>query len=255
MDVDALRDAAASALSPPGRRQWFVRPLTDGIEFRAVVKNWVDAPAEGARETRVACGAALCAARLCLAVQGWEPVVTPLGGTASLATLRVGAPAAPRREDRLLYRALHEDRFEVAPVAADVLRTVVRRAADVRRVWLSTVPGPVPAVGRVWGDGEDSAGEGVIAVIGAPATDRIADLRVGDAVQYLRLVAVTLGWDVRVLAGPVPREQSLHFVGSDVPTGSVVLFRVLPAAARTPVPEQRGRPVRGGAGSHRVPGR
>lgn len=237
VDVELLLRAARTAMAPPGDPRWFARPVSDGIQFRSVVKDWVDARAEQAREMRVACGAAVCTARLALLVHGREPSVVHPARPGLLAALNAGAAVEPRDRERQLYRAIHRSGpGGVEPAAPDRLRVALRRTCDVRHAWFRTIAAPAPAVladlGHPWMDRPDVAESGLVAVVGAPATDRIADLRVGEAVQHLRLVSVTLGWDLTILAGPVRRDR-VRLLGPGMPDGSLVLVGVEPV----PVPE------------------
>lgn len=245
VDVELLLRAARAAMSPPGAARWFARPVTDGLQFRSIVKDWVDGRAEPAREMRVACGAAVCTARLALLVQGREPTVAHPTRPGLLALLSAGARIVPRDQQRLLYRAVfHGAAPGTTAVTPERLRVALRRASDVRHAWFRTVTAPAPALlaelGHPWLNRVDPTADGVVAVIGAPATDRIADLRVGEAVQHLGLVSGTLGWGLQVLAGPVRRDR-VRQLGPGMPDGSLVLFRAepLPAEAASAGEEQR----------------
>jgi hypothetical protein len=240
VDVELLLRAARAAIAPPGELRWFARPVSDGLQFRSLVKDWVDGQVEPAREMRVACGAALCTARLALLVQGREPVVVHPPRAGLLAALSAGAVVEPRDRDRSLYRLVHHTGPPpTPPETVERFRAALRRAADVRHVWFRTVDAAaarlLPDRGRPWPDRLEPAADEVVAVIGAPATDRIADLRVGEAVQHLRLVSATLGWDLRVLAGPVRRDR-VRRLGPGMPDGSLVLV------GAAPVPPASGGP-------------
>ena len=247
VDVELLLRAARAAMSPPGGARWFARPVSDGLQFRSVVKDWVDEQSEPAREMRVSCGAALCAARVALLVQGWEPVVVHPYRPGLLASLTAGATGVPRDQERSLYRAVHRGAPSgTVPVTPERLRAALRRTSDIRHVWFRTVAAPIPRLrpelGRPWPTRLDATADGVVAVAGTPAADRIADLRVGEAVQHLRLVCLTLGWDLHVLAGPVRRDR-IRLLGPGMPDGSLVLVRAEPGPAETgPAPTAaRGR--------------
>lgn len=235
VDVEQLLRAARAAMAPQGSGRWFARPVTDGLEFRAMVKAWVDARTEPAREMRVACGAAVCASRLALVVQGRAPIVVHPSRPGLLGALSPGAAILPSDRDRSLYRAVHHrDADRPAPVTAERLRAALRCTADRTHAWFRTMPVPAPGVsaglGPLWPGRLNPTPDGVVAVVGAPVTDRLADLRVGETVQLLRLLAVTLGWDLQVLAGPVRRDRT-HLLGPGMPNGSLVLFRAEPRRA------------------------
>lgn len=232
VDVELLLRAARAAIAPPGEARWFARPVSDGLQFRAVVKDWVDGQVEPGREMRVACGAAVCTARLAMLVQGREPVVVHPPRVGLLAALSAGAAVEPRDRDRSLYRLVHHAGPPMtAPETVERFRAALRRAADVRHVWFRTIAAPAPRtlldLGRPWSDRLDPAAGDVVAVVGAPATDRIADLRVGEAVQHLGLVSATLGWELQVLAGPVRRDR-VRRLGPGMPDGSLVLVGAAP---------------------------
>lgn len=240
VDVELLLRAARAAMEPRGGARWIARPVPDGLQFRSVVKDWVDGPAEPAREMRVACGAAVCTARLALLVQGREPTVAHPSRPGLLAALSAGARIAPRDQERRLYRAVFRGApVGTAPVTPDRLQAALRRVSDIRHAWLRTVAVPAPALlpelGHRWQGRTTPTADGVVAVVGAPATDRIADLRVGDAVQHLGLVCRTLGWELQVLAGPVRRDR-VRLLGPGMPDGSLVLFRAEPGPADAPLP-------------------
>lgn len=232
VDVELLLRAARAAIAPPGEARWFARPVSDGLQFRSVVKDWVDGQVERAREMRVACGAAVCTARLALLVQGREPVVVHPPRVGLLAALSAGAVVEPRDRDRSLYQLVHHTGPPAGPAeTVERFRAALRRAADVRHVWFRTIAVPAPQrlldLGRPWPGRLDPTAADVVAVIGAPATDRIADLRVGETVQHLRLVSATLGWDLQVLAGPVRRDR-VRRLGPGMPDGSLVLVGAAP---------------------------
>ncbi len=237
VDVELLLRAVRAAMSPPGGVRWFARPVTDGLQFRSIVKDWVDGRAEPAREMRVSCGAAVCTARLALLVQGWEPAVVHPYRPGLLASLSAGATVVPRDLERSLHRAVHHGTpTGTEPVTPERLRAALRRTSDIRHAWFRTVAAPapklLPELGRPWLNGLEPTADGVVAAVGAPATDRIADLRVGEAVQHLRLVSLTFGWDLQVLAGPVRRDR-IRVLGPGMPDGSLVLVRAEPVPAKT----------------------
>ena len=90
----------------------------------------------------------------------------------------------------------------------------LRRAAETEGGWLRVlddVPGRSPAVGPCWDDPDDAAWTGggagsgagtVAALIGAAGPVPAVDLRVGQALETVRLTATALGLAVRVLAAP-----------------------------------------------------
>lgn len=254
VDVELLLRAARAAMSPPGGARWFARPVPDGLQFRSVVKDWVDGRAEPAREMRVSCGAAVCTARLALLVQGWEPVVVHPHRPGLLASLSAGATVVPRDQDRSLYRVVHHGTPSgTAPVTPERIRAALRRTSDIRHVWFRTVAAPtprlLPELGRRWPNGPAPTADGVVAVAGTPATHRIADLRVGETVQHLRLVCLTLGWDLQVLAGPVRRDR-VRLLGPGMPDGSLVLVRADPLPVETARPMAEPAPTAVDHASH-----
>jgi hypothetical protein len=133
-----------------------------------------------------------------------------------LAVLHAGDVAAPRREDALLHAVL---RGAYAPQlfrAPEPYRgtTAAAPRGQTEGAWLRVpddVPGRSPAVGPCWDDPDDAAWTGggagsgagtVAALIGAAGPVPAVDLRVGQALETVRLTATALGLAVRVLAAP-----------------------------------------------------
>jgi hypothetical protein len=214
LQLEPVMEAARAALRPPGPVRWVVDPRADRVEVRAVIRRWSTAVEPAARLARVSCGTVLRAARLAVAVQGREPLVSHPDQPGVLAVLHAGGMAVPRREELLLHAML---RHETAvpggvriPDRTAVLRRL-RRAAETEGAWLCLLPEPsVPSAthGPCWYDLDDSpvAGsdqETLVAVIGAPGRVPAADLRAGQAVETVRLTARALGLDLHVLAAPV----------------------------------------------------
>lgn len=226
--VEPVIEAARGAPNPTGPVRWFVRAIEDGIELRTVVRRWSVADELTARTVRVAGGAALRNARLAVAVQGRRPLLTFPPEAGLLAVLRAGASAAPQGEERLLYAVLSAGARETAgtsPAAHDVaVRTRLRRAAEAEACWLRELPErpaglarastwPAAAVGPVSRTGA------LVVLLGAEGPGPVADLRLGQALQSVRLTSMALGLRPEVLAAPVPVGVLPHSLRPRLPSG------------------------------------
>jgi hypothetical protein len=106
LQLEPVLDAARAALRPPGPVRWVLDPRPDRVELRAVIRRWSTAVEPAARLAQVAAGTALRAARLAVAVQGREPLVSHPDQPGVLAVLRAGGVVAPRREELALHAML-----------------------------------------------------------------------------------------------------------------------------------------------------
>jgi hypothetical protein len=215
LQLEPVMDAARAALRPPGPVRWILDPRPDRVELRAVIRRWSTAVEPVARLARVAAGTALRAARLAVAVQGREPLVSHPDQPGVLAVLHAGGAVAPRREELALHAMLRHA-TDPAPVRVGnpdrtaVLR-LLRRAAEAEGAWLRALPQSPAAsatLGPCWYDPDEVSWaepvqETFAAVIGAPGRPPAADLRSGQAVETVRLTARALGLDLQVLAAPV----------------------------------------------------
>ncbi|MET0188686.1 MAG: hypothetical protein ABW212_06790 [Pseudonocardia sediminis] len=215
VQVDLLLAAAAAAPGPPGPPRWFPRPLDDGVELRSVVRSWAADGDRAGRTMRIAAGAALRNVRISLAAQGRRAVCAYPQRDALLAAVRTGEPYTPSALDLALARLVSTGSAPEVPVRDPaVTRALLRRAADADQVWVRVLPGPLPAadpqaIGVPWARNPVAMGTRpeMLVLIGAPENDRIADLRVGQAMQQIRLLsAVVLGRHTTVVAGPVDPE-------------------------------------------------
>jgi hypothetical protein len=222
--------AARSAVQPPGHVRWTADRHVDHVDLRLVVRRRSTGVETAARLARLACGAALRAARLAVAVQGRQPVVSCPDQPGLMAVLQAGRAVAPRHEEEVLYSVLR-DTF-VPPLLRCPSRTAVlqrlRRSAEVDGAWLrvlTAVPCPSPALGPSWHELDEGAwtapGPDTAAVlVGARGPVPAVDLRVGQAVEAVRLTATALGLAVRVLAAPATPAalgiRSLEDGGADV---------------------------------------
>ena len=223
-------EAAGASLSPPGPQRWILEPRTDRVELRTVVRRWATAPGAPARLARVACGTALRAARLAVAVQGRRPLVCRSERSGVLAVVHAGDPAEPGQAELLLHALLQRGPAPVPGRARTVGQSAalqrLRQAAEVEGAWLRALPtGSFAAVpqGPRWQypDGPDPAPTApvLLAVVGAPGRTPAADLRLGQALQMVGLTAAALGLDLQVLAAPVaptaPGARRLGGPGTD----------------------------------------
>jgi hypothetical protein len=209
--IGPVIEAARAALRPPGPVPWIAEPCGDRVDLRLRVRRWSTAVEPSARLARISCGTALRAARLAVAVQGRRPLVTHPGRLGLFAVLHAGEAESPRREEVLLHAAL---RGGVAlPLTPRPSRTAalqrLRRAAEAEGAWLRalpTPPDPSRAPGPGWHDSgwtwAEFDGDSFAAVVGAAGPAPVADLRVGQAIEAVRLAGATLGLVVRVLAAP-----------------------------------------------------
>ena len=176
--IGPVVEAARAALQPPGPVRWTLDVRIDRVELRAVTRRWSTAAELPARLARVACGTALRAGRLAVAVQGRQPLVSHPDQPGVLAVLHAGDVVAPRREELLLHAMLLQEPHlarHPAPDLTAVLRWL-RRAAESEGAWLRLLPerpAPSAALGPCW-DGPDdpcpgrTAAHPVAVVIGAP---------------------------------------------------------------------------------------
>jgi hypothetical protein len=218
--IEPVVEAARAALQLPGPARWTLDVRTDRVELRPVVRRWSTAAEPPARLARVACGAALRAARLAVAVQGRQPLVSHPDQPGVLAVLHAGEVVPPRREELLLHATLL---LEPGPARnpAQGLTAVLRwlrRAAESEGAWLRLLPeppAPSTALGPCWDrpDGPrraPTAPAPVTVVIGAPGRLPAADLRAGQAVETVRLTAAALGLDLHVLAAPAAATAAIE---------------------------------------------
>jgi hypothetical protein len=144
LQLEPVTEAACAALLPPGPVRWVLDSRPDRVELRAVIRRWSIAVEPAARLARVASGTALRAARLAVAVQGREPLVSHLDQPGVLAVVHVGGVVAPRGED-LLLNAMLRHATDPTPVRVGnpdrtaVLRRL-RRAAETEGAWLRALP-------------------------------------------------------------------------------------------------------------------
>src|SRR4051812_33014460 len=189
--IEPVVEAARAALRPPGHVRWTLDVRTDRVELRPVIRRWSRAAEPPARLARVACGTALRAARLAVAVQGRQPLVSHPDQPGVLAVLHPGDVVPPRPEDLLLHATLLQEPGPARNPVQDLTAVLrwLRRAAESEGAWLRLLPeppAPFAALGPCWGapDGPRpvrTAQEPVAAVIGAPGRLPAADLRAGQA--------------------------------------------------------------------------
>ena len=200
--------AARAALRPPGPVRWILEPLLDRVELRTVVRRWATAAEPSARTARISSGCALRAARLAVAVQDRTPVVSHPDRPGLLAVLHAGSPAAPRSLDLLLHAVMVQG-GRPSWIGADVPGRPaalhrLRLAAESEGAWLRVLPTVAagPALGRCWCDPSAATGDALTALVGAPGAPPAADLRLGQAVETVRLMGSAFGLDTQVLAAP-----------------------------------------------------
>jgi hypothetical protein len=215
LQLEPVTEAACAALRPPGPVRWVLDSRPDRVELRAVIRRWSIAVEPAARLARVASGTALRAARLAVAVQGREPLVSHLDQPGVLAVVHVGGVVAPRGEDLLLHAMLRHATDPTPVRVGNPDRTAVlrrlRRAAETEGAWLRALPESLALSampGPCWYGVDDVSWaeptqETFTAVIGAPGRPPAADLRAGQAVETVRLTARALGLDLQVLAAPL----------------------------------------------------
>jgi hypothetical protein len=241
--LSAVVDAARVAVQPPGPVRWTVQQHLDRVELRLVVRRWSIGVEPPARLARLAAGAALRAARLAVAVQGREPVVSRPDQPGLLAVLHAGRAAVVRREEELLHAVLCgtfvPPRYR-APGRAAVLQRL-RRVAEAEGAWLRLLPeAPVPssALGPGWfGPGALASTAGAVdaVLIGARGPVPAVDLRVGQAIEAVWLTGMALGLAVGVLAAPAA--PAALGIGPSGGRGADVL-----AVVRVGWPRGEGRP-------------
>ena len=137
LQLGPVVEAARAAVRPPGPLRWTADRHIDRVDLRLVIRRWSAGTDPSARLARLACGTALRAARLAVAVQGHRPVVSWPDHRGLLAVLHAGDVAAPRREDALLHAVLR------GAYAPQLFRRPSRTAALQQ---LRRAAGPVPAV-------------------------------------------------------------------------------------------------------------
>lgn len=204
--IPLVEAAAAGAAHPPGAPRWFARPTDEGLELRTVVRRWSEVAEQPARISRIAGGAALRAARLAIAVQGRSALVSRPDEPGLLAVLRAGMPVRPRPEDLVLNAVMHDLRSDPVPkrpaVDPEVARPRLRRAAEAEGAWLRTVDSrdPVAPPSTRWS--EPGGPVTMRVLLGALGRNPAADLRLGQAIEAVRLTAAAFGLGVSVAGLP-----------------------------------------------------
>jgi len=237
--IGPVMEAAHAALQPPGTTRWIVEVRTDRVELRTAVRRWSTGAQPSAQLARIACGSALRAARLAVAVQGRRPLVSYSERPGLLAVLHAGLAVRPRPEEMLMHRLL---RHEIAPAwyrarLLDPLAALqrLRCAAEGDGAWVRVLSGPAPeGLGPSWQDekAHDPIGDRrtIVALVGAPGRLPAADLRVGQAIETLQLTAMVLGLEMDVLAAPAePAAAGLpRRLGGGAETNAIVRFGLPP---------------------------
>ena len=226
--------AARAAVRPAGPVRWIAEAVDGGIELRTAVRRWSVAGEPPARLARVACGAALRAARLAVAVQGRRPLVSYPERTRALVVLRAGGLVVPSRRDLLLHGVLRDGgaASSVGPPGRAATVRWLRHVAEAEGTWLRVVQGVDPvAVGPAWGgpreEGRPVGGraDGSVAFVGASGRPGAVDPRLGQSLETIRLTASALGLGVRVLAAPAePTTETAPYVAPG--TRSLALIEV-----------------------------
>jgi len=209
--TSAAVEAAREAVAPEGARDWFLDAVDGGLALHTVVRRWSQADEPSARLVRLACGTALYAARLAVAVHGRRPVVTSSTTPGVVAVLRAGASTAASPVQRAAYAALRRGGpadVQAPPSAVAVLR-YLRRAADSEGARLSEILlHPGPELGPRWpGSAVSDSGfthpdATPTLLLGAPGRSPWAEVQTGQALEAVVLAAGAAGLQACVLAAP-----------------------------------------------------
>jgi hypothetical protein len=128
----------------------------------------------------------------------------------------------------LLYAVLSAGARETAdtsPAVHDVaVRTLLRRAAEAEACWLRGLPERPAGLARdsTWPAVavEPASRTGALVILlGAEGPGPAADLRLGQALQSVRLTSMALGLRPEVLAAPVPVGVLPHSLRPRLPSG------------------------------------
>jgi hypothetical protein len=246
-------DAVRAALRPPGPTRWIAEAVDDRIELRTAIRRWSTVAEPSASLARIACGTALRAARLAIAVQGRQPLVSYPEGVGALAVLHAGGAVAASRRDVLLHGVLlgHAPAPSVGPPGRTAIIRWLHHGAESEGTWLCVLPDvPSVAPGPCWdGPHDDARRRGrpsamIIALVGASGRLPVADLRIGQALETIRLTATALGLDSHVLAAPTaPTTETAPHIA--IGTRSLALIRVVGRGRRgehDARPDVRARP-------------
>ena len=181
-EVRAVLESASLAAAGP----WYFVVRPERIEMHV--------SGELSRETRLVCGAALMNLRLALQGFGIRPLVTLLPGAkapGAQAVLRLGGYQEPSDETLdLLVAARTRRRGAPAFLDAEVPAPhgrLLARAAETERAWLHLMSGHA---------------DPLVAVLCSFSDDPVSELRAGQAMQRVRLTAVTVGLSACELAEP-----------------------------------------------------
>ncbi|GAY07373.1 hypothetical protein [Pseudonocardia sp. N23] len=211
--MEAVTSAARIAARPAGPTPWYVDPVSDGVAIRMTVRRWTEAPSAEAVLARVGCGTALRAASLAVVGLGRRPVTTVSSEPGVLAVLRAGEYREPCREEVAMLDGLQ--RFGVPRRLDPAVREAgllpwLRRAAEREGVWARNA-GRIDAtgLGPAWSDGRAVPEHPSTLAMGADGPPPYADVRLGRAIEAVRLTAAALGWWTRIAAAPVDR-SCLH---------------------------------------------
>jgi hypothetical protein len=209
-DTGLDRQLAAAAVSHPGGRPWYLRPVDGGVEVHVEGRLGAAPTAAGLHTVRIMVGTAVRNLRLGAAMLGHRPVVTLFPPTAHgtvFAVVRRGAPAEPTAMERALAGiALQVGRY-LPPVGEHTVPDAVvhhaRAAVEAEGLWLRSV---------------DDAARGRLALIRpavaeVPATARLVviggnhdvaavHLQAGQALQSLVLAMRLVGHTAAVSAWP-----------------------------------------------------
>lgn len=239
--TEAVTAAARTAARPAGPTPWYIDPVPDGVAIRMTVRRWTEASAPEAVLARIGCGTALRAASLAAVGLGRRPMTTVSTEPGVIAVLRAGEYREPCREEAAMLDGLHRfgvpRRFDPAVPEAGVLPWL-RRAAEREGVWARNAGRfDGTGLGPAWSDGRAVPENPSTVVIGADGPRPHADVRLGRAIEAVRLTAAALGWWTRIAAAPANRNRlhdalggSAHAVlGTPYRGTTLALLEVTPA--------------------------
>ncbi|GJF01089.1 hypothetical protein [Pseudonocardia sp. D17] len=211
MLMEAVAHAAHGSAQATGPTPWYIDAVPDGVAMRMIVRRWTEASSPDAVLARIAAGTALRAARLAVVGFGRRPVTAHGPEPGVVAVLRAGGRREPCPEETAMLDGQRRSGVprRPDPVVPEVgLLPWLRRAAEREGAWArSTGPMPHVDVGPAWPDGRAVPEHPSGLLLGTDGLALHADVRLGQAIEAVRLTAAALGWWTRIAAAPADRDR------------------------------------------------
>lgn len=209
--LDEVDLAAHCAVQAAGPVPWCLDPVPDGVAIRLLVRRWTDSTSQDAVLARVACGTALQAASLAITGLGRRPVAAFSSEPGVLVVLRAGERREPRSEELAMLAGLRHCGVprRLDPVVPEAgLLPWLRRAAERQGGWARrSGTGLDAGLGPAWPDSRLITDPSSTVVVGADGGPPYADVRLGRAIEAIRLTAAALGWWTRIAAAPADEQR------------------------------------------------